>query len=277
MPNAQNITRPITLISYGRSGTSLVHNVIADHPDVDGCGETGALLHGVWASSQKVKGVVRNDYDLGRDVDMRLRSGKAVRAVFLSHFKDEDRSRWVHKPINVPATIAPEPQTAAWRVRKAAGTYWDAMAYSFPDSINITVLRHPYDVITSARAFWGFDVAHIWQQLVNMAVLIDHEQSDIAFAVSYERMSRRPKAEIKRLLDHVGLDERPACYRAAKQVWVPHEPEKAEALKGRKLSLGGPRFSYKERWSEIDRKSFRRADKDILIKMWARFGETLQL
>lgn len=274
MPNNANIKRPITLISYGRSGTSLAHNILAAHPDVDGCGETGQMLHGVWDGSQRLKGVVRPDLKLGPDVDHRERSAKAVRKAFLSFFNDPDKKEWVHKPINVPQTIR-EPQRAnPARMKRAGEAYWDAMAFSFPKSRNITILRHPYDVITSAVAYWGFKVDHIWEQIVNMAILINHEQSDIKFALSHQRLVDEPDEEIHRLLDYVGLDPHPACFEAAGRVYVPKKGQGHQA-KDSMTDHTARKFSHKEKWNDIDMSGFTTKQRDIIARMWARFGEEL--
>ncbi|WP_112320402.1 sulfotransferase [Oceanibium sediminis] len=274
MPNASNIKRPMTFISYGRSGTSLAFNILAAHPDVDGCGETAQMLHGVWDGSQRLKGVVRPDRELGPDVDHRERSGKAVRAAFLSFFDNPDKPHWVHKPINVPQTIRPQQQAKPHGMRRAGENYWDAMRYSFPDSTNMTILRHPYDVLLSAIAYWGFTVEHIWRQLVNMAILIDHEQSDITFALSHQRLVEDPDTEIRRLLDHVGLEEHPACFEAAGRVYVPRKGAGHQA-KESMTDHTARAFSHKAKWDELDTSSFTRVEKDIIAKMWARFGEEL--
>ena len=58
MPNEDNILRPITLVSYGRSGTSLVHNILAAHPDIEGCGETMPLIFAETERLLKPGGIV---------------------------------------------------------------------------------------------------------------------------------------------------------------------------------------------------------------------------
>lgn len=273
MPNPGNIARPITLISYGRSGTSLAFNILAAHEDVDGCGETMPLLFGTWEGAQRLKGVVRSDGEPGPETDHRARCGKAVRAAFLSFF-ESPAPDWVHKPINVPWTIPNPVRNDPARFEQAAADYWQTMAFSFPQSRNLTILRHPYDVVLSARAYWKYPLDHIWRSIVNMAQIVNHADSDISFAISHQRLVTEPEVEIRRLLAHVGLSEDPACFAAAEKVYVPKKGA-GRRPKAKMADHVARAFSHRERWDSIDMSGFTDADREIIAAMWARFGEEL--
>ena len=274
MPNADNITRPITLVSYGRSGTSLVHRVLGSHPDVDACGETQPLIFGTWEATSRVRNVIRRDIHLPQGVDFDERCAKAVRAVFLGHFDAPGKPRWAHKPINLPYTFERRQKDNPRKMDRALDTYWPIMTACFPQATNITVLRHPYDVALSAQAYWGHPIERIWRHVVRMAQVIDHPDSPIRFAVSHARMSQEPEPEIARLLDHVGLSHDPACFAAATKVYVSAKGAGAKP-KAQMTDHVERAFSHRDRWSELDRSSFTDADHEVLTRMWARFDETL--
>ena len=169
MPNPDNITRPITLVSYGRSGTSLVHRVLGSHPQVDACGETQPLIFGTWEATSRVRNVIRPDTHLPKGVDFDERCAKAVRAVFLAHFDAPGKPRWAHKPINLPYTFDRRQKENPRRMARAIESYWPIMNACFPEATAITVLRHPYDVALSAQAYWGHPIERIWRHMVRMA------------------------------------------------------------------------------------------------------------
>lgn len=275
MPNTDNITRPITLVSFGRSGTSLAFNIMGAHPEVDACGETAPLLFGTWRAAERENNVIRPDPELGQGGDHDLRCGKAVRGAFLGMFGGDERPRWLHKPINVPYPISVRERRDPGRFEAACVWYWRALKTSFPDGRNITILRHPYDVVLSAAEFWGNPVERIWRNLVCMAKIIDHADSDIRFAISHRRFVEDPEPEVRRLLNEVGLSEHPDCFAAVDRVYVARRGEHRQP-KQKMAEHVGRGFSRRDAWAKLDMSSFTDADREALAAMWARFGETLE-
>lgn len=273
MPDRQNIDAPITLVAHGRSGTSAIMQILGAHPDVEVCGETQALLSGVWHSAERLKGIVRPDQTLGEDADHAERCALAVRAAFLSMFPPTGSPRWMHKPIGIPWVFdapgmreRPFPQRSAW--------YWDALARTFPRGTVLTVLRHPYDVVLSAEAYWGTPHAQTWRGLVRMARLLTHRDAPVGFAVSFRRLAADPAAEIARLLDHLALSPDAACFAAAGTVFVPDPGSRAAA----KADLPGrvaDGFGRRADWHRIDRSGFTDADRDALVRLFAAWDEPL--
>ncbi|MBL4806608.1 MAG: sulfotransferase [Rhodobacteraceae bacterium] len=181
MPNRFNIHTPITLIANGRSGTSLVQGIFSHHPHFDTCGETASLLFGVWYATEQLKGLVRPDLELGSEGDFDQRCGKAVRASFIATFRAPKKTFWMHKPISIPWV---------WQVLKNHGLtdaecvtwYWNALNTAFPEAVNITILRHPYDVVLSAMAFWGISAKAAWTSIVKMARILAHPDASVKYA-----------------------------------------------------------------------------------------------
>ncbi|MEM8789619.1 MAG: sulfotransferase [Pseudomonadota bacterium] len=276
MPHPGNITAPITLLSYGRSGTSLVHNIIGAHPQVEHCGETQPLLFGSWEGAARCEGVVRPDNTLPAGATHKDRCGRTVRAAFQSMFPDRrERPFWVHKPINVPFTVPEWKRDKAHHMAEICPWYWEVMENSFPDGRFLTVLRHPYDVVLSALKYWKFNRSHIWRSIVCMAEFIAHEQSPVKHAVSHRRLVIDPEPEIDSLLDHLRLSRDTACYAAAKTVYVPHTGRKGGDLASAQAQTAAA-FSHRAEWDTLDKEGFTKRDYKILVEMWAKFGETLE-
>lgn len=273
MPNKDNIRRPVTLISNGRSGTSLTFNIFRAHPDFDVCGETAPFLFGTWYSMEKIKGVIRKDYELGANADHNLRCAKVVQSAFIAAFEDNEKTQWMHKPIGVPWTFRML-EAQGMKFNQCIKWYWDVMDTSFPDGRNITILRHPYDVVLSAAKYWGNTHANAWKAIVRMARIINHSRSNIDFGLSHARLVEDRDTEIARLLDHLNLEHHPACFEATDRVYVAERrerPKPKEAMADH-VKRG---FSHKDSWSEIDMSSFTQRDRDAIVAMWARFGEEL--
>ncbi|MEM8869556.1 MAG: sulfotransferase [Pseudomonadota bacterium] len=274
MPNTDNITRPFTLVSFGRSGTSLVHNILAAHPDVEGCGETQPLIFGTWEGTRRVGGVVRMDQSLPAGTAHETRCAKSVRAVFLSMFPDDGTKHWVHKPINVPFTINQQQRRFPKRFDAHAKDYWKVIGGAFPDGKVITVLRHPYDVALSATRYWENPIDRIWRSIVNMAQILSQDSAPVSLALRHHVLATDPTPEISRLLDHLGLDHHPACFEAAEKVYV-SKPGSGRRPKSEMTDHTRRAFSHRAEWDQLDMSSFTDQDRQILINMWAKYGEPL--
>ena len=97
----ENIKSPITLISHGRSGTSLLQNIFDAHPDISVAGETADLIFSTWYSLWRAKGIVPGLIENGNVVPWEQRAARGVRAVFDEIFNIETQY-WMQKPIGQP-------------------------------------------------------------------------------------------------------------------------------------------------------------------------------
>ena len=52
MPNKRNIEAPINLHGLGRSGTTLLQNLIGESPDIQTCNETAGLIYCAWRAGE---------------------------------------------------------------------------------------------------------------------------------------------------------------------------------------------------------------------------------
>ncbi len=275
VPDPSNVTSPITLVGYGRSGTSLIMHVLGDHPNVEICGETQSLIAGTWHAAERLKGIVRPDQTLADGADHRDRCAAAVRAAFLAMFPPNGRPRWMHKPIGIPWVFHTE-KFSSLPFQDRCAWYWDVFGRCFPDAKVLTILRHPYDVVLSAERYWGTPHDRSWRGIVSMARLLDHADSRVDHAVSFAEMASDPEAEITRLLTFAELPDHAAPFAAAQAVYVPQMGQN-RVPKARLTDLVGRRFSHRARWRDIDQATFTQDDRDIMSAMWQRFGFSLDL
>ncbi len=136
MPNSQNILEPITLVSFGRSGTSLVSGLIAEGSGVDFVGETAQLLFSTWYGVTSSSGVIRQDRDTGwgRKYDIEMLAAEVTRVAFQTIFPSTNQ-HWLHKPIGIPEVFRLLPGDIA----EKAAWYWQALNATFPHARLFTV------------------------------------------------------------------------------------------------------------------------------------------
>lgn len=276
MPNKDNILEPISLISAGRSGTSLTTNILRAHPDVDAAGETIDLLYWTYTTIAELEIKVRAKRYADGTHSRTGRAAAATRSVFLSMMPAPNKSAWMQKPIGVPKYLQYTMALEDTPLSDHLDEYWDVMHDVFPKARNITILRHPYDVMLSAMAYFDRDQKEAWVRIIEMAEIVMHPKSNIDFAISYAGLVEQPEVEVPRMLRALNLREDPACMDALQKVYVP-KPKRllTDGYTGEDRREAG--FTYRDRWNEIDTSFMNRAQTTLLCDMWARFGQTLTL
>lgn len=275
MPNVHNINAPITLVANGRSGTSLIQSIFSNHPSFDICGENSAQIFGVWHSTERMKGIVRPDHQLGPQANFNLRCGKAVRAAVLETFRKPGKKHWMQKPIGVPWV---------WGVLGQQGLsederiewYWNVLAHTFPEGVNITVLRHPFDVVLSAESYWGISHKQAWASIVKMARILGHPAAKVTHAISYEKLVEEPLSETTRLFEAINRPFSSKTLQAFENIWVPEmgtPKTKLEAAHPR--TIAG--FTRQKEWGLLNKTDFPQEERTIICEMWQRYGSDLSL
>jgi hypothetical protein len=274
MPNPSNIGAPITLIAHGRSGTSVIHKLFEQHPDVDSLGETADLVLGVWYSLGVSEDIVRGQFDSsGRMVNYELRSVEAFRAMYMAMFPSE-KKYWMQKPIGASFVRdagrfwGHEAEFIAW--------YWDSMATLFPQGKFMTILRNPCDVVLSSADYWGMSQSDAWKSVGLMARVLSHPKSLATHAISFDELVRDPKTEIQKLCDAAGVTFDSCMIKATEFVHVPkmgtfvqsQELEKERVVR---------KFSRQEQWSELDCTAIDEAAIESLRILWEKYRAPLEL
>ena len=240
MPNPDNVASPITLVSFGRSGSSLIANAFERHPEFSNAGETVNLIVGSWRAVELANPVLNASIEDGRYVSGEARASRLVRQA-LATTVPSDRPRWFQKPIGVPKDITEIFRDDEWD--EAAVWYWKVFTQSFPGAKYFTILRNPFDVILSARDYWGYDEAALWWSLGLMSHLLAHPSSPVQYALRFEDLVRDPRAAITALFLYLDVPFHEDVMAAFSHIHVP--------AKGREQLAPGE-VSRRSGWESLD-------------------------
>lgn len=266
---------PVTLISHGRSGTSLLQNVFANHPEFSVAGETADIIFGTWYSLSMAEKLVPGLFENGKLVPWNERIARSVRAVFQEMFQFQ-KPRWMHKPISQPAIMGYILKARDLTIEGWLEAYWRILGEAFPTGSFITIIRHPYDVVLSAGQYWGRDQARVWSDMATMARCVTHPSSKINFAVLYDELVATPEAVLMRLFHHLQIPYDPAVLKAFESVYVPnHEGWKQDLSKF--TQKAEKRFSRRAEWAKVDPTIPTVSELEVIGRLWDKFGYPLEL
>jgi hypothetical protein len=240
MPSQDNVTSPITLVSFGRSGSSLIANAFERHPEFSNAGETVNLIVGAWRAVELANPVLNASIEDGRYVTGDVRAARVVRQALVTTVPS-DRPRWFQKPIGVPVGITEMFSNDEWDA--AAIWYWKVHSKSFPNAKYFTILRNPFDVILSARAYWGYDEATLWWSLGFMSHLLAHPSSPVNYAVRFDDLVRDPRLTIEALFEHLEVPFHEDAMAAFSQIHAP--------TKGRER-MTSDAMARRSEWDSLD-------------------------
>lgn len=269
MPNPNNIESPITLVAFGRSGTSLLSKIFDHYPGCQSVNETVNLIFDTWQAIEEAAPITAPFMENGIRLSTEEQAGRAVRQIFLSCFPDE-QPFWFQKPITPPRALSAKFPGLLNKSRwdEAAIWYWEVMARSFPDAKYFTILRHPCDIVLSAQVFWGADPGDTWTQLGFMAHLLTHPASPVEYAIHYEELVQNKGRIVQDLFTFLELPFHEQVLEAFSQ------------LHGASEKKGNPQVDSTTRAHDRDQLDSSKATSfqiEHLTKLFAKFGYSLKL
>lgn len=265
MPNHDNVTSPITLVSFGRSGSSLIANAFERHPEFSNAGETANLIIGTWRAVELANPVLNASIEDSRYVTGDMRAARTVRQALITTVPS-DRPRWFQKPIGVPVILSQNLSYDDWDT--AASWYWKIFTESFPDARYFTILRNPFDVILSARAYWGYDEGSLWWSLGLMSHLLAHPSSPVNYAIKFEDLTQNPKAAICALFEHLEVPFHEDVMAAFAKVHVP--------ARGRE-QLAPDLATRRPEWHSLDPAAAKTRFLQPVMRLFEKFGVDFQM
>lgn len=204
MPNEHNIKRPFVLVGPGRSGTSLVSNLIVKNDDVEFVGETASLIFGLWDSMEQSAAITRHiTTEKNAQTTIMTRADEVIRGAFC-HLYPDPKKYWFQKPIGVPKFILNNFDYV--ETQKSGEAYWKVLKTCFPEGKFFTILRHPFDIVLSSSSYWGWDQESIWKNISWMAKLILHNDSPVNYAIDFKNLVEDHKNQTKELCFYLGIN-----------------------------------------------------------------------
>lgn len=199
---------PIFILGMTRSGSTLVEQILASHPQVEGTMELPDV-------PQIARGIARDlrDYlaELHRAPPERLRQlgqcylerTRSFRQTDRSYFIDKMPTNWMHLPLIL--SMLPNARIIDTRRHPIACCFSNFKQHF------ATGQQFSYDLRELGRYYRDY---------VRMMTHIDEVMPGRVYRVFHERLVEDSENEIRRLLDHLGLTFDPACLRF-------HETERA--------------------------------------------------
>ena len=260
MPNDENVQSPVTLVAFGRSGTSLVSACFDRHSEFASAGETASLVFGTWHAAESAVPLIPPAVEGGEWIPADEMAARAVRRV-LTTLVPSDAPRWFQKPIGLPSYIQPK---FGYDWDAAASWYWKVMRSSFPKAKYFTVLRHPCDVVLSACSYWGYDQSSVWWSYAYLSYILAHAASPVEYAVRYEELVEDPEAALRGLCAYVDAPFEEAMLEACSEIHAP--------VKGRE-ALNRSEISRRAAWDGLNPASADPVFVGSVLDLFARFGE----
>ena len=274
MPNPSNVASPINIHGIGRSGTTLIQNLLGRFPYIQVCNETPGLLFHASRGGELLSGS-HDKESLGLPGDERV-AVRAVHAVFCALLAS-NKPVWCQKLGGLPNTVVWETLiTEADRDYAATpfafpyAWFWRVLRQSFPLSTDLLTLRNWRDVVVSRATFSSYKPLDTLQGLAVYLNLMAHPDARIDVAYRLEELSSDPEPVMRRICDALGITFDAQCLQAMD--WY---------AAGGRHSLGAARdagFSWRQAYEALG-PEFDAAARPLiqrpLDRIMARFGTDL--
>lgn len=206
MPNPTNVSAPINIFGIGRSGTTLLQNILGTSGFIQVCNETNDFVCGCWRSGE----LLNPSHDRQATGDTNAWTMRALHAALCAALPS-DKPSWCQKLAGIPKHInwdnllsaddfayAPElPFPYAW--------YWRAISQAFPHSSDVLILRDYRDVIISRNLLSQWAPKSIGEDIAFHYNLMAHPASRVRHVIHLETLAAKPEAVIFALCDFLGI------------------------------------------------------------------------
>jgi hypothetical protein len=231
-----NVPAPINLHGVGRSGTTLLQNLLGAIGDVQICNELSSL---VFCTYRGAEVALTSD-----DTNVSAADASPVVAVraALCAIMPSDKTHWCQKLGGLPKDIcwtmtgcedlayASEPFPFPYR------WFWNVLATSFPLSKDVLIIRDYRDVIVSRHLHSGWHPDDIAADIAIYLNLMAHPAAKLDCVIKYEDLVSAPDETIHRLVSSLGLTGSEMAMRAMAWHASPSSGENLAAARSRDFS-----------------------------------------
>ena len=226
--------RPIFIVGMPRSGTSLVEQIISNHPDVYGAGELNTLT--------KLTSPVINNFLSGDITHLTEKALLFIREEYMDMVESLDLSEKVitdKLPLNfqyIGFILSAFPEAKILHIKRdARATCWSNYNYYFSNNEN----GYSYN-LEDLVGFYSLynDLMHFWHKLYPNQIL----------DICYEDLTTNQEGETRKLLEYCDLDWDENClnfHENERQVKTP------SALQVRRKMYQGSSNAWKKHWAYI--------------------------
>ena len=266
MPQQNNIEAPINIHGIGRSGTTLLQNVLGQSPDIQTCNETAGLIYCTWRAGESAL--------LSSDTDAPVAPGglpcRLVHMALLAAMPSRKR-RWTQKLGGLPNQVvwdsitADDLDYASTPFRFPYTWYWRVQRTAFPASRDVLIIRDYRDVVVSRALFSQWNAPATAAAVAVYFNILSHPAAKIDHCVKFDDLVGDPPEATVALFRAVGADLPESPLRAFDTYTVSSGERTLE--RGRKDS-----FSWHERYDDFITPEIEQLMKPALSRLEARFG-----
>ncbi len=206
MPNPTNVMAPINIHGSGRSGTTLLQNILGTSGFIQICNETNDFVCGCWRAGE----LLNPTHDRQANGGVVAWTTRALHAALCAALPS-DKPSWCQKLAGLPKDIAwdrliseedlayaPEhPFPYAW--------YWRALSQAFPHSSDVLILRDYRDVVVSRNLLSQWDPVEIGKDIAILYNLMAHPANRIGHVIRLEHLVAAPQDVICILCNYLGV------------------------------------------------------------------------
>jgi len=217
---------PFFIIGCVRSGTTLLRNVLRNHPHLAAPEETHFFR---WA--EPFGGIPYRKMVSDNRILKRHRELDGIEELEFQKILDQSISRAdLYRRYMQLYIKKNKPDAQRWFDKTPQNVYGAALiAGEMPGATFIHIVRHPMDVVSSLRIGKVVKVQNVvgacnyWNEAAEIISVVKRAYPARVHEVKYEDFTQEPLAEIRKMLDFLGEDTDPALYEHIKTQPIQHD------------------------------------------------------
>jgi len=206
MPNPSNVMAPINIFGIGRSGTTLLQNILGTSGFIQVCNETNDFVCSCWRGGE----LLNPSHDRQATGDTNAWTARALHAALCAALPS-DKPSWCQKLAGIPKHINWDSLLSADDMAYAPelvfpyAWYWRAISQAFPYSSDVLILRDYRDVVISRNLLSHWAPKSIGEDIALHYNLMAHPASRVRHVIRLETLVAEPQPVIFALCDFLGI------------------------------------------------------------------------